>query len=80
MTTTKLTLIALMLTIGAGSAMAQTSPSPSPLRSPVSGDPVLHSAKRPTTTAARAAQADKQPPGTENGNQPDRAQAGGGSR
>lgn len=68
----------LMLGLGSGFAVAQTSGS-STTRSPVLGDP---GAKRSTArpSAAAAAKADKQPRGTEDGNQPDRAAAGGGAR
>lgn len=78
MTSFRLVLVA---ALGLSSAaMAQTPP----VRSPVSGDPVAQAPKpvqpKPLSRAARNAQADKQPPGTENGNQPDRASAGGGGR
>ena len=80
MTTVKILFVGLLLSAGSSAAMAQTAPA----RSPVNGDAVTQTAKpvrpRPATRAARDAQADKQPPGTENGNQPDRAQAGGGAR
>ena len=51
-----------------------------PVRSPVQGDPVVKPTVHHRTRAAAMARADKQPPGTENGNQPDRAAAGGGAR
>ncbi len=68
----------LALGLSSGLAAAQTSGS-STVRNPVLGDPGTTKAKaRPS--AAASAKADKQPPGTENGNQPDRAAAGGGAR
>ncbi len=57
-------------------ALAQSAPA----RSSVQGDPVVKPVKPHRNRAAAAARADKQTAGTENGNQPDRAQAGGGSR
>ena len=48
-------------------------------RNPNLGDPGAKP-KRPRRSAAAIARSDKQPPGTENGNQPDRASAGGGGR
>ena len=53
---------------------------PTPTRNAVQGGPVTKPVKPQRSRAAAAARADKQPSGTENGNQPDRAQAGGGSR
>ena len=53
---------------------------PAPTRNSVQGDPVVKPVKPQRSRAATAARADKQAAGTENGNQPDRAQAGGGSR
>ena len=53
---------------------------PASTRNSVQGDPVVKPIKPQRNRAAAAARADKQPSGTENGNQPDRAQAGGGSR
>ncbi|MGI4942470.1 MAG: hypothetical protein ACRYHQ_18210 [Janthinobacterium lividum] len=67
---------ALTLSVGSGVAFAQTS---APTRNPVLGDKGSQpSTARPSAKAV--AKADKQPPGTENGNQPDRAAAGGGAR
>lgn len=69
---------ALTLSVGSGAAFAQTS-APAPTRNPVLGDKGSQpSTARPSAKAV--AKADKQPPGTENGNQPDRAAAGGGAR
>ena len=68
--------LAASLMLSPVAALAQ----PAPARNPVQGDAVVKPAKRPRTRAAAAARADKQPAGTENGNQPDRALAGGGSR
>jgi hypothetical protein len=68
----------LVLGLSSGLAAAQTSGTPA-TRNPVLGDPgTTKSTARPS--AAAAAKADKQPSGTENGNQPDRAAAGGGAR
>lgn len=69
----------LFIGMSAGLALAQTAPS-NTSRNPVQGDPGLHSTSSASTRAAEEAKADKQPPGTENGNQPDRAAAGGGAR
>ena len=69
---------ALALGVGSGAALAQTS-GPATTRSPALGD----KGNQPSTarpSAKALAKADKQPPGTENGNQPDRAAAGGGAR
>ena len=68
----------LLLGLSSGLAAAQTA-SPEPARNPVLGDPgTTNSKARPS--AAAEAKADKQPRGTEDGNQPDRAAAGGGAR
>ncbi len=75
MSVLRILLAGLLLSAGSATVMAQTAPA----RSPVSGDPVAQVAKPKASNASRAARADKQPPGTENGNQPDRAAAGGGS-
>ena len=70
--------------LGLGSAAAQTAPT---TRNPVLGDPgvtpppAVHRLRhRRHAAAVAASNADKQPAGTENGNQPDRASAGGGAR
>lgn len=77
-----------------GSANAQTgsdSTGPSAVgssltRNPALGDPIARSKRRArrshneTVRAHNEAVQDKQGPGTENGNQPDRASAGGGGR
>ena len=68
----------LLLGLSSGLAVAQTSTT-APTRNPVLGDPGSTNPKTRPSAAAEA-KADKQPPGTENGNQPDRAAAGGGSR
>ncbi len=73
---------ALVLSLSSSLAFAQTSGDQT-ARSPVTGDAVHKSqsrASRASRRAANIAQSDKQPPGTENGNQPDRAAAGGGGR
>ena len=68
----------LMLGLSSGLASAQTA-GPATTRNPVLGDPgTKPSSARPS--AAAVSRADKQPPGTQNGNQPDRAAAGGGGR
>ena len=69
----------LALALAPGLAAAQTS-GPATTRNPVLGDPGTKTTKRVRPNAAAMARADKQPPGTENGNQPDRAAAGGGGR
>jgi len=48
-------------------------------RNPIDGDPGSQTVN-PHRTAKEWARADRQGPGTENGNQPDRAEAGGGAR
>ena len=84
------TLLAAMLVLGLGSelASAQTAAPQTPTpqtpghratRDPILGTKVRHAPKTRTSAQSEAA-ADKQPPGTENGNQPDRAAAGGGGR
>ena len=81
--------LALLASIGIGSAHAQSTTSPvtppdtaAPARNPVQGDPapIPDAVRTPdsSTRAAGAAEADKQPAGTENSNQPDRAAAGAG--
>ncbi len=70
--------IGLLVGLGSGLAVAQTS-APEPTRNPVLGDPgTKNPSARPS--AAAESKADKQPRGTEDGNQPDRAAAGGGAR
>lgn len=68
----------LALGLGSGLASAQTSGYPA-TRNPMLGDKV-HRTSKAKPSAEAEAKADKQPPGTENGNQPDRAAAGGGGR
>ena len=80
----------LALALGAGAASAQTAApqtnGPQTTRNPVMGDPGTRTtapasrAARARVRAAAIAKSDKQQPGTENGNQPDRAAAGGGAR
>ncbi len=73
-------LLATVLALGCslGLACAQTA-GHAVTRDPVLGTRGRHAPKvRPSAEAE--AKADKQPPGTENGNQPDRAAAGGGGR
>ena len=68
----------LALGLSSGLACAQTA-GHTVTRDPILGTKGKHVAKaRPSAEAV--AKADKQPPGTENGNQPDRAAAGGGGR
>ena len=73
---------ALVFSLSGGLAFAQISGDQTS-RSPVMGDPV-HKAQPKLSSASRRAaniaRSDKQAPGTENGNQPDRAAAGGGAR
>jgi hypothetical protein len=76
---------AVMASLGAMSACAPPPPTATatPVRSPALGDPgalpgAPAAAARPT--AADLARGDKQPPGTTNGNQPDRAAAASGVR
>ena len=74
--------LAVAALLAAGAAHAQTAPSPGPAataRNPILGDPGTKppSPRRPNAKAL--ARADKQAPDTENGNQPDRAAAGGGA-
>ena len=66
-----------------------TTPATPLVRSPNQGDPVAQptpprprrtTTRAATTRAANSARTDRQAPGTENGNQPDRAMAGGGAR
>lgn len=68
--------LAIGLILSPAFAFAQSTPT----RNPVQGDPVVKPVKPHRGRAATIARSDKQPPGTENGNQPDRALAGGGSR
>jgi hypothetical protein len=73
---------ALVFGLSSGLAFAQISGDQT-TRSPVTGDPVQKTKKtmsRASRRAANIARSDKQAPGTENGNQPDRASAGGGAR
>ena len=83
--------LALGLALAPAMAQTATTTDPTPVapnttttRNPVLGDPgssTTRRAVRPTTRRAQAiARADKQPAGTENGNQPDRASAAGGGR
>ncbi len=72
--------VGLCLALGSAPVFAQT-PQPD-VRTPVQGDPgPVRTHTRVKQTHARAeaiAKSDKQAPGTENGNQPARAAAGGG--
>ena len=75
---------ALVLGLGTGAAIAQTAPDSTTdvTRNPVLGDPGTRHAPRVKQTTSRAkaiARSDKQPPGTTNGNQPDRAATGAGA-
>ena len=73
---------ALVFSLSGGLALAQTAGDQT-ARSPVTGDAVHKSQSRigrASRRAANIARSDKQAPGTENGNQPDRASAGGGGR
>ena len=71
---------------GSGAAAPATGGDAPPVRNSTLGDPGVKPARRmrrtPETTARAHQEAvqDQQPPGTENGNQPDRAAAGGGGR
>jgi hypothetical protein len=78
----------LLLGLQTGAAFAQapasgdaTTPTPT-TRNPVLGDAGTptprHRVRNTHKRAAAIAKSDKQPPGVENGNQPDRAAAGGG--
>lgn len=69
---------ALGLGLASGPAVAQTA-AQTVTRDPVLGTKTRHVA-RAKPSAAAVARGDKQPLGTENGNQPDRAAAGGGAR
>lgn len=72
---------ALVFGLSSGLAFAQTSGDQT--RSPVTGDSVQKGKdkmSRASRRAAASARSDKQAPGTQNGNQPDRASAGGGAR
>ena len=72
----------LIFSLSSGLAFAQISGDQT-TRSPVAGDPVHKTqsrAGRASRRAANIARSDKQAPGPENGNQPDRASAGGGAR
>ncbi len=77
--------LALLAGISVGlSPMVAAAQAP-PARSAIEGDPVAKPqppsrTQRATQRAAKLSRADKQPAGTENGNQPDRASAGGGGR
>ena len=73
---------ALVFSLSGGLAVAQTG-ADQVTRNPVTGDRVHKAQPRPSSASRRAAniaRSDKQAPGTENGNQPDRASAGGGAR
>ncbi len=73
-------MLAGVLALGLGSAAATAQTSDTPItRDPVLGTKGRH-VRKPKPSAAAEAKADKQPSGTENGNQPDRAAAGGGGR
>ncbi len=74
-----------LLFVSAGAALAQAPASgqastPAATRNPITGDPGTKPVPPRKPNAKALARADKQAPGTENGNQPDRAAAGGGSR
>ena len=75
--------VTLALGLGSGLAFAQTTGAQTTgrraMHDPILGTKVRHAPKA-HTSAQTEAEADKQPPGTENGNQPDRAAAGGGGR
>ena len=79
--------MALTMLIGSGIAPVFATPNPQGLtitgesasRNPILGDPGSRTVN-PHWTAQQWAQADRQNPGTMNGNQPDRAEAGGGGR
>ena len=74
--------LGLLCSVGAGVAVAQTTAPETIDRSPVQGDPgaaPVHGRHKQThARAAAIAKSDRQHPGTTNGNQPDRASAGGG--
>ena len=73
---------ALAFSLSSGLAFAQTG-ADQVTRNPVTGDRVHKVQPRTGNASRRAAniaRSDKQAPGTENGNQPDRAAAGGGAR
>ena len=74
---------AVTLVFGLSSGLAFAQSGDQTTRSPITGDSV-HKAQNRTRSASRRAanlaRSDKQAPGTENGNQPDRASAGGGAR
>lgn len=87
--------VGLLSSVCAGAAFGQTSSGPTPAmpstttttppRNPNLGRPGSSAQPAPhresaSARAAAAARGDKQPPGTQNGNQPDRAAAGGGAR
>ena len=80
-------ILTMAMLIGVGAAPALAAPLQQSLevtqepgvRSPIDGDPGVRSFN-PHWTARQWARADRQGPGTENGNQPDRAAAGGGGR
>ncbi len=84
------TLFAAMLALGLGSGLASAQTADAQTATPKTAghrathDPILGTkvrhAPKARTSAQAEAEADKQPPGTENGNQPDRAAAGGGGR
>ena len=66
--------------LGGGVALAQAPASgPAVTRNSVQGDPGVKPVPRRRPNAKALARSDKQAPGTENGNQPDRASAGGGA-
>ena len=83
--------LAFLVTFGAGMSLAQTAtsgpsgaPTPSTgARNPVQGDPGVRTVRPPRRRRPNArtlSREDKQAPGTENGNEPDRASAAGGAR
>ena len=78
--------IAILSTLGLVSGCAPTpaaTTAAAPLRNPNLGDPgpIPGAATGPARPSAAAlTNADRQPPGTTNGNQPDRAAAAGGAR
>ncbi len=82
-----LAVAAVFAMLGGGGALAQA-PTSSPVGTPndpavtrnsVQGDPGAKPVARRRPNAKALARSDKQAPGTENGNQPDRASAGGGA-
>ena len=76
---------AMLMSVGAGSVFAAPNqqalsiPVAQDVRSPSAGDPAAR-AVNPHWTPQQWVRADRQGPGTANGNQPDRAEAGAGAR